>query len=192
MFCNNCGTQNPDGAKFCNSCGQLVTCVAPTVKPVIPVSSNSIKEELPEPYSTNIVKKALFAVAIILGIIMFMQRGGVGFIGLVIICFTILFIMNEFTKRNISIKEIEEIKFRNENGREMTTEERYQLKCPRCKSTNISTQANTVTTGAKNKTTYGENINPLRPFTHVNQKGKTTYNTATKTIHICNNCGKTF
>lgn len=36
MICNNCGTNNPDGVKFCNKCGAPLTAPAQPVAPVQP------------------------------------------------------------------------------------------------------------------------------------------------------------
>lgn len=33
MFCNNCGTENPDGARFCSNCGAVVVAAEPKIEP---------------------------------------------------------------------------------------------------------------------------------------------------------------
>ena len=66
--------------------------------------------------------------------------------------------------------------------------------CPKCKSPNIQmavVQSSSIT--LQGKTTVGENINPLRPFTHVNvNHGPTsTVNNFSNQCH-CLTCGNVF
>ncbi len=37
MFCENCGKQNPDGARFCEACGSAMAAEAPAAAPEVPV-----------------------------------------------------------------------------------------------------------------------------------------------------------
>lgn len=48
MFCNNCGKQNPDGAKFCSGCGSTIS-VEPPVAPVQPVQQPTYQASVQQP-----------------------------------------------------------------------------------------------------------------------------------------------
>ena len=61
MFCNDCGTSNPDAAKFCNQCGKSLLTVAPSSawpsSANAPLSSTPV-EPLPKPPQTAQARSA--------------------------------------------------------------------------------------------------------------------------------------
>ena len=55
MFCNYCGTANPDDASFCNACGRAVNKPAAAVPPTEKMPSQKKAPELPA--AANVVAK---------------------------------------------------------------------------------------------------------------------------------------
>lgn len=77
MFCGKCGTKNPDGAKFCSSCGAPLTKTSDTAAPpqTVPGVQNSGTPVAVRPAvnlkQSNSKKLAVLGVAVLLVIILF-------------------------------------------------------------------------------------------------------------------------
>lgn len=69
-----------------------------------------------------------------------------------------------------------------------------EVYCPRCSSWDCSHTQITTTVPQKTKTRYTVNLNPLRPFTLVNEKEKIKQQGGTYSQHrfMCNRCGLIF
>ncbi|MBU0973876.1 MAG: zinc ribbon domain-containing protein [Proteobacteria bacterium] len=61
MFCSNCGSQNQDGSKFCNSCGKPTSGLTPTMTPFTDLPPKFISEvgvAFDNPQSKNFLGKS--------------------------------------------------------------------------------------------------------------------------------------
>lgn len=199
MICPRCQNQLPDNSIACNRCGmqfqyqqqpqmqyqqqpqmQYQQPIQQPVQPQLDPSQMAAQAELKKKQSEGII---LPATSIGLGVMLLMLGIYVKaaiFVGLFFIIIGSIALAVRF-KRILELKKLSA-------GQKMVSV------CPKCKSTNIQmsmVQASSVTT--QGKTTVGDNINPLKPFTHTNIKHgpETTYNNYTNKCH-CLACGYVF
>lgn len=177
MLCPNCNQQLPDGAKACPMCG--VSFVQP--QPQQPSASQlaaqqELKKKSNQGLLVPIMSIGLGVMFLLLGIHLHVCAIlGLGLIGLG---------AYSLYKRNSELSDLKRVS----SGAVKIGV------CPKCKSPNIEMQM--VQAGAytsQSKTTVSENINPLKPFTHVNvnQGPSTTINKFKNKGH-CLNCGFVF
>ena len=109
-----------------------------------------------------------------------------------------MYVSEKRTKRNVrSNRSKEETTTTNPNFKGVyraTENGLVEVYCPRCSSWDCSHTQITTTVPQKTKTRYTINLNPLRPFTLVNKKGKIKQQGGTYSQHrfVCSRCGLIF
>lgn len=191
MFCPSCNSQLPDGSKACPVCGTSFIQQQPTTdelkEPFIPPNrqETASQKAASKEYSKikgDFIAYILFAIFSIIAmfVMFFAEKFLYGFIAAAL-CITFIVLSTKAKERENHLKQIS-------NGAKVS------YLCPRCKSSNIQMQmvaANNVS--FHGNTTIGENINPLRPFTHINvQQGPTITNTNYANKCHCMSCGFVF
>ena len=213
MFCPSCGKEIANGSVYCNFCGKRTDSFVTNSNQTESQTNNhpyrinmgnntgndnnqSVKKDAEPDYQQIALKKELnywkqknikpyiiiSAVFVFVGIfgsfVHMFAEGVLACIAISVGC--LCYIYNRHDKIRIletKLDRINKIKI-----------------CPYCKSPNL--EMNMVQAGntiSKGKTTISENINPLRPFTHVNVKhgNVNTYTRYTNMFH-CLSCGKVF
>jgi len=192
MVCPNCNKTLPDESIACNFCGttfnqstgQLIN--RSTATPQMP-------QRTPEQAGASIelaqIKRDKTKELCYAGII-----GGIIFIIAGIVFFKLIGIIAGIVLLVSSIVKLIDTNGRIEELNKIASGRKIVSVCPMCKSTNI--QIGLVETGSTahhGVTTVGQNINPLRPFTHTNIRQGDTYTSSSYgSKGVCLNCGCTF
>lgn len=69
MFCSKCGTENPDGARFCASCGVALAAAAPVQAAPPPPPLRGVVDPAPLTPSTGPTGKTPWVAAVLSGLI---------------------------------------------------------------------------------------------------------------------------
>jgi len=69
MFCSKCGTENPDGALFCASCGAALAAAAPVQAPATPPPTVRGPQPMPQALSDSPTGKTPWVAAVLSALI---------------------------------------------------------------------------------------------------------------------------
>lgn len=194
IICSECGKEYSDKASACPNCGCPTSAVSEKkydfLEKDVAMNREMMRiQELKSEYDKiHKIPMTVYSLLQLVGIILvivsivMLASGDVGYFFVFLSIGLAMYVPS--TKAYMRSKELEK----------MISGQNQEQLCPFCKSTNIRSER--LAAGSfqvQGKTTVGNNINPLKPFTHTNIKHGNTYSeNVYRTEYTCNNCGKRF
>lgn len=197
MVCPNCNKNLPDGSIACNFCGYALNQFAVQRQTgqlmTYPVAAPQMPQKTPEQTGAELelaqIKKDSTKELCYMGLV-----GGSIFVIYGLAKFNIIGIVLGMFFVILSIVKLIETKNRIEQLKNIASGRKMVSVCPMCKSPNIQIGlVETGSTAVHGVSTVGQNINPLRPFTHTNiHQGNTYTSNSYGSKGVCLNCGCSF
>jgi len=197
MVCPNCNKSLPDESIACNYCGNVLNQLEVQRQTgqlmTYPVAAPQMPQRTPEQAGAELelaqIKQDSTVELCYIGII-----GGIIFIIGSIVGNSLYGVIFGIVILIISISKLSQTKSRIVDLKKIASGRKIVSVCPMCKSPNIQIGlVETGSTATHGVSTVGQNINPLRPFTHTNVRQGNTYTTNSYgSKGVCLNCGCSF